>query len=263
MAFALTWLPDVLKAAGLNVEVQPGWETRGIGDMGIVRGVMCHHTAGPATGNMPCLGVITNGRPDLRGPLSQLGLGRDGTYYVIAAGKAQHAGKGRWQGVTTGNTNFIGIEAENRGIAADPWPAVQMDAYRRGVAAILGKIGVGAIMCCGHKEYALPLGRKSDPSFDMIDFRARVAALLTGIAPAPSPDIGASPDTGESPRPVLRRGARGAFAKELQAKLGLPEDGIFGPNTETKVRAFQQAQGLTADGVVGAKSWAALDAAFP
>jgi len=257
MAFALTWLPEVLKAAGLKVEVQPGWETRGLGDMGIVRGVMCHHTAGPATGNMPCLGVITNGRPDLRGPLSQLGLGRDGTYYVIAAGKAQHAGKGKWQGVTTGNTSFIGIEAENRGIPADPWPEVQMDAYRRGVAAILGKIGVGAIMCCGHKEYALPLGRKSDPSFDMVDFRAKVAVLLTGVAPAPSPDVG------DDARPILRRGAKGAAVKQLQAKLGLPADGIFGPNTEAKVRAFQQAQGLTADGVVGAKSWTALDAAFP
>ena len=256
MAFALTWLPDVLKAAGLRVEVQPGWETRGLGDMGIVRGVMCHHTAGPATGNMPCLGVITNGRPDLRGPLSQLGLGRDGTYYVIAAGKAQHAGKGKWQGVTTGNTNFIGIEAENRGIATDPWPEVQMLAYRRGVAALLGKIGVGAIMCCGHKEYALPQGRKSDPSFDMVDFRAGVAALLTGVQSVPSPA------TGDSPRSTLRRGAKGALVKEIQARLGLPADGIFGPNTEAKVRAFQQAQGLTADGVVGAKSWAALDGAF-
>jgi peptidoglycan hydrolase-like protein with peptidoglycan-binding domain len=112
-------------------------------------------------------------------------------------------------------------------------------------------------MCCGHKEYALPLGRKSDPSFDMVDFRARVAALLTGATPAPGPDIG------DSPRAVLRRGAKGALVKQLQAKLGLPEDGTFGPNTEAKVRAFQQAQGLAADGVVGAKSWAALDAAFP
>jgi len=257
MAFALTWLPEVLKAAGLKVQIQPGWETRGIGDMGKVRGIMCHHTAGAATGNMPTLNLIINGRPDLRGPLSQLGLGRDGTYYVIAAGKAQHAGKGKWQGVTTGNTSFIGIEAENRGIPADPWPEVQMDAYRRGVAAMLDKIGAGAIMCCGHKEYSLPLGRKTDPSFDMADFRAKVATLLTGVTPEPSPDIG------DDPRPVLRRGAKGAPVKELQAKLGLPDDGIFGPNTEAKVRAFQQAQGLTADGVVGAKSWAALDAAFP
>lgn len=258
MAFALTWLPDVLKAAGLKVEVQAGWETRGIADMGKVRGIMCHHTAGAATVNMPTLNLLINGRPDLRGPLSQLGLGRDGTYYVIAAGKAQHAGKGSWQGVTTGNTSFIGIEAENRGIPADPWPEVQMQAYRRGVAAMLDKIGAGAIMCCGHKEYALPPGRKSDPSFDMVDFRAKVGALLTGVAPTPSPDI-----IGDSPRPILRRGAKGALVKALQAKLGLPQDGIFGPDTEAKVRAFQQAQGLGADGVVGPKSWAALDAAFP
>jgi len=257
MVFALTWLPDVLKAAGLKVQVQPGWETRGIGDMGKVRGIMCHHTAGAATGNMPTLNLLITGRPDLRGPLSQLGLGRDGTYYVIAAGKAQHAGKGKWQGVTTGNTSFIGIEAENRGIPADPWPAVQMDAYSRGVAAMLDKIGAGAIMCCGHKEYALPLGRKSDPSFDMVDFRAKVGALLTGVEPAPNPDLG------DGPRPTLRRGAKGPPVKILQAKLGLSQDGIFGPDTEAKVRAFQQAQGLTADGVVGPKSWAALDAAFP
>ncbi len=43
---------------------------------------------------MPSLGVIRDGRPGLKGPLSQLGLGRDGAYYVIAAGRAQHAGRG-------------------------------------------------------------------------------------------------------------------------------------------------------------------------
>ncbi len=262
MAYALTWLPEVLTAAGLKVAVQPGWETRGIADMGVVRGVMCHHTAGAATGNMPSLGIVTKGRPDLRGPLSQLGLGRDGTYYVIAAGKAQHAGRGTWQGVTAGNTSFIGIEAENLGTAKEPWPEVQMDAYRRGVAAMLRKIGAGAEMCCGHKEYALPPGRKSDPSFDMVAFRAGVSAILGGTAPmptpAPAPSVG-----GDSQRPILRRGDKGPFVKQLQVKLGLTADGMFGPDTEAKVRAFQQAKGLAADGVVGPKSWAALDAAFP
>jgi hypothetical protein len=33
-------------------------------------------------------------------------------------------------------------------------------------------------MCVGHKEYALPAGRKIDPSFDMIAFRLKVAAFM-------------------------------------------------------------------------------------
>jgi len=93
---------------------------------------------------------------------------------LIAAGRCNHAGKGEWQGINTGNTNFIGIEAENRGTATDPWPEVQMEAYRHGVAAILKHLGLPAIMCCGHKEYAKPTGRKDDPFFDMVIFRKAV-----------------------------------------------------------------------------------------
>ncbi len=115
MAFSLTWLPAVLLDAGLRVAEQPGWQTRGRSDVGTVMGVMCHHTAGSRTGIMPSLGVLTDGRSDLPGPLSQLGLGRDGTFFVIAAGRANHAGAGNWQGITTGNASFIGIEAENSG----------------------------------------------------------------------------------------------------------------------------------------------------
>src|SRR5690348_10467069 len=140
MAFSLTWLPEVLEDAGLKVAEQPGWRTRGHGDIGQVRGVICHHTAGPAKGNMPSLRVVTEGRPDLSGPLAQLCLGRDGTFFVVAAGRAFHAGAGMWHGISSGNTSFIGIEAENTGLG-EPWPDVQMDAYRRGVAAILKKVG--------------------------------------------------------------------------------------------------------------------------
>src|SRR5215468_10742051 len=83
MAFSLTWLAQVLRDAGLKVAEQPGWQDRGRGDVGETLGVICHHTAGGKDGNMPSLGVLINGRPDLAGPLAQLGLGRDGTFYVI------------------------------------------------------------------------------------------------------------------------------------------------------------------------------------
>lgn len=251
MTFSLTWLPEVLEDAGLKVAEQPGWRTRGHGDVGTIRGVICHHTAGARTGNMPSLRIVTEGREDLPGPLSQLCLGRDGTFFVVAAGRASHAGKGVWQGIETGNTSFIGIEAENTGKGDDPWPPVQMDAYRRGVAAILKRIGAQAIMACGHKEYALPKGRKPDPTFDMNEFRTAVAAIMAGTAPPPV----LIPAVDTAGRPTLRRGARGAAVKELQGKLGINADGSFGPATEAAVRQFQRGKGLVPDGIVGPRTW--------
>ena len=173
-----TWLPQVLRDAGLKVAVQPGADGRGRDFAATPKGVIAHHTAGPATGEAPSLRIVTEGRSDLPGPLSQLVLGRSGTFYYVAAGRANHAGRGAWQGVTTGNASLIGIEAEATG--RDAWPAAQMDAYRRGVAAILRRLGRDANWVCGHKEYALPRGRKPDPNFDMVAFRRDVQRILNG-----------------------------------------------------------------------------------
>lgn len=254
-AFSLTWLPQVLLDAGLKVAEQPGWETRGHGDVRNVRGVICHHTAGPASGNMPSLRIVTEGRPGLSGPLSQLCLGRDGTFYVVAAGRAHHAGGGDWQGVTSGNTSFIGIEAENTGRADDAWPPAQMDAYRRGVAAILTKIRADASMCCGHKEFALPQGRKIDPLFDMDAFRREVAAIMAGTAPGPLVIALVDPQN----RPTLQRGATGELVRRVQGLLGVAVTGTYDGATEAAVRAFQRENRVLPDGIVGPRTWAVLD----
>lgn len=264
MVFSLTWLPEVLEDAGLKVAEHPGWRTRGRGDMGKIRGVICHHTAGApaAKGVMPSLNTIVNGRAAtakskaLSGPLAQLGLARDGTWIVVAAGRANHAGDGDWHGVTTGNSSMIGIEAENTGLNNDsPWPEVQVDAYRRGVAAILKKIGADSSMCCGHKEYALPKGRKSDPNFDMDAFREEVAKIMDGSAVVRTP----IPAIDGNLRPTIRRGAQGDLVKQMQRKLKLTADGVFGPATEAAVRAFQRKLKLVPDGIVGPVSWRAID----
>jgi peptidoglycan hydrolase-like protein with peptidoglycan-binding domain len=258
MAFSLTWLPAVLLDAGLKVAEQPGWQTRGRGDVGTIAGVICHHTGGRRDGIMPSLNVVINGRPDLPGPLSQLCLGRDGTYFVVAAGRCNHAGIGNWQGISTGNSSFIGIEAENTGQTsgpnADPWPEVQLDAYRRGVAAILTQIGANAIMCCGHREYALPVGRKSDPTFDMNEFRRQVAAIMGGTAPLPR----MLPAMDGQGRPTVRRGDEGDFVRIVQTAVGVPATGTFDGTTEEAVRAFQRANGLVPDGIVGPRTWATV-----
>lgn len=176
MTFSLLWLPDVLKAAGLKVQAVDGWQTRGHGDFGKPLGVLCHHTCGPKDGDIRDLHVLVDGRDDLPGPLCNLGLARSGTFWVVAAGKAWHAGAGHWSEMTDGNSHLIGVEAENVGDHTDPWPDAQMDAYKRGCAAILKHIGASYGMCLGHKEWAPH--RKDDPSFDMKAFRADVAKLM-------------------------------------------------------------------------------------
>ena len=63
---------------------------------------------------------------------------------------------------------------------------------------------------------------------------------------------------------VLSQGAKGAEVASLQQALrdaGFdpgPIDGDFGPRTRAAVVAFQQARGLTVDGVVGPQTWGAL-----
>jgi peptidoglycan hydrolase-like protein with peptidoglycan-binding domain len=269
MPHSLTWLPDVLKIAGLKVSLVDGWENRGRGDVRRIFGVICHHTAGSRSGNMPSLNILVNGRAGLPGPLCQLGLARDGTYFVIAAGRANHAGRGNWKGVINGNSNFIGIEAENTGLPNDrPWPEAQVAAYHRGVAAILKHIGQTSDFCAGHKEYALPAGRKPDPSInpgatprDMDAFRSSVAAIMSGTAPPPVliPAMEPTPPPGVAPRPTLRRGMTGDLTRVVQGKVGVKVDGNFGPQTEAAVRAFQRDHGIVADGIVGPKTWRSLD----
>jgi cell wall-associated NlpC family hydrolase len=56
----------------------------------------------------------------------------------------------------------------------------------------------------------------------------------------------------------LQRGSRGDAVRRVQAALGIPADGIYGPQTDRAVRAFQRRRGLAVDGVVGPATWGAL-----
>lgn len=84
------------------------------------------------------------------------------------------------------------------------------------------------------------------------------------LPPAPEP-----PSPKPTKRPTIRKGSKGTYVKEVQQALislgydvgKTGADGKFGRNTQKAVKAFQKASGLTADGIVGPKTYAALEKA--
>ena len=87
-----------------------------------------------------------------------------------------------------------------------------------------------------------------------------IPACVEKDAPAPDPDR----------KPMLRKGDKGTYVKELQTdlhelgydlgKYGI--DGSFGAVTEKAVKKFQEEHGLNDDGVVGKETWKALQDAI-
>ena len=65
---------------------------------------------------------------------------------------------------------------------------------------------------------------------------------------------------------IIRKGSKGNAVRALQLLLignsiscgSYGADGDFGSATDRAVRQFQTANGLTVDGIVGAKTWSAM-----
>ena len=120
------------------------WRTRGrpasTGEFN-PRGILCHHTASPpGTSDEADLNAILWGNGSAPGPISQLYLGRTGTVYLIAAGRANHGGQGIRPGIDAGcadmNAALIGLEAGNAGTGAERWGDALTDVYADVVAAL-------------------------------------------------------------------------------------------------------------------------------
>lgn len=94
------------------------------------------------------------------------------------------------------------------------------------------------------------------------------------VPPEPEPEPEPTPIPEK--KPTIRKGDRGPYVKLCQEdliRLGYDvgktgADGIFGKNTESGVKAFQRShkdrdgKQLKVDGIVGAKTWGALDDAM-
>lgn len=166
----VSWLDDVLRVAGLTVVELTNWQGRGP-ELTRVDAVICHATiTGRNVPDQNVANLLRDGHSTLPGPLCQLGLARDGRWWLICDGRGNHNGRGQFGNQT------IGVEAFNDG--TEPWPVVQLDSYQRGVAAICKHLGLPADRVLAHAES--DPGRKSDPrGIDMDAFRRRVASLIT------------------------------------------------------------------------------------
>lgn len=78
---------------------------------------------------------------------------------------------------------------------------------------------------------------------------------VTNKTPTPKAPSKTSGNPAVAKYGTIRRGSRGKTVSYLQWYLGIKADGIFGPQTEAAVRAFQRRNGLVSDGIVGPKTW--------
>ncbi len=131
--------------------------------------------------------------------------------------------------------------------------------------------------------FALPPGRRDLGSFELWDrslarslrrrelaaarrpgvSRSTVsAALLAATLIAPATQVALAQGTAEvsTAAAMLRNGSRGPEVAAAQRALGIPADGVFGPQTRRAVRSFQAAHGLEVDGVIGPLTRGALGA---
>lgn len=181
--FLPTTLVAELKAAGLVVRTIDNWQTRtrpsSTGGFD-PEGVLVHHTGSKQTNSdlEYAKWLFLVGRSDLPAPLCQVSISRNGTVYLGAAGRGNHAGKAKASGPIRsgdGNELYIGIECMNDG--SEGWSKAQRDALVKTCAVLCEYLGVDGSHVRGHKETSVT-GKWDPGKLDMNDLRKDVSEKL-------------------------------------------------------------------------------------
>ncbi len=152
---------------------------------------------------------------------------------VPEARRAWHAGASSWAGASDINSRSIGIEIANPGHdgGLPDFPAAQIDAVAALVKDIAARWRIPQRHILGHSDIAP--GRKVDPGEKFPWTTLHRQGIGHWVEPTPIREGN-----------VFKRGDNGPSVEALQAMLalygyGIIIDGIFGPQTEAVVAAFQ------------------------
>jgi len=279
----LTWLADVLRAAGLTVVEVEGWQTRARSSGGFPStplGVQWHHTASQTSPENDIQWQVY-GCDDA--PVGNMTLMRDASIWLIAAGAANTAGKGGPLTLSRGtipldsaNTRTVAMEVANSGVG-EPWSEVQVNAYFAASNAINARLGNLPTDVFSH---ALGAGdgwtdRKIDPAtadavqgpwkprsvnssgtWSLADIRAECAARAglpvpptpVPVPPEPTP-VPPDPSSGDdfmASLPNIQKGDTGPYVVRMQHLLAA--GGFMNPGNTANY------DGVWGNGTDGAKS---------
>jgi putative chitinase len=203
---------------------------------------ICHESDGFCTTEEYASGAAYEGRADLGNTRPGDGRLFKGRGLIQLTGRANYtAAAHRLKRDLVGNPDLAAVPATSLLIACDFWNAQKINSpCDRDDIITVTKLVNGSLNGIDSRRAYLAKAKSA------------LAQLQAGMLPV-NPDAPAT----------LYRDMEGDEVTRLQETLRhkgvlIAIDGVFGPATETAVRQFQSANGLTADGIAGPATWAKL-----
>jgi len=230
-------------------------------------GQTCEESAGYRTTEEFASGREYEGRQDLGNTHKGDGPRYKGRGLLQLTGRANYADYSKALGVDLVNNPTLAAQpALSLKIACEYWKRhdINADCDRDDAQAVTRKVNGGL----NGLSDRIAFTQKAKTAVARLQ-AVQLSGAASGGAAAPGAASGgaaaAGAATGQT-RPVLARGSQGDAVVQLQNLLrdenfAVAVDGDFGPGTEVAATRFQSENGLTADGIVGPQTWAALDAA--
>jgi putative chitinase len=198
----------------------------------------CHESDGFCTTEEYASGEAYEGREDLGNTRPGDGVRYKGRGLIQLTGRANYAAYGKILGLDLlGKPELTAEPKTSLLVAGEFWTQHKLNALadKNGIIHITRRINGGLN--------------------GLADRRARLARAKLALG------LTLPKATGQ--HPAHRHADQAAVASDIQAALRLwglpiPLDGDFGPVTQGAVEQFQRANGLIADGIVGAQTWIAL-----